>query len=157
MTLGGVDELARELEELASRPRVERIVLDLRHNPGGNNFTYPVLLEVLRRAAERLELVVLIGRTTFSAAANLIAELERTTDARFVGEPSGGSPNLYGDPATTTLPASGWTFHAATIHWVKSRPGDPRLALEPDVHVPLTAADFFAGRDPVLEHVLQPG
>lgn len=147
--------LARELEELAAGPGVERVVLDLRHNPGGDNFTYPPLLEALQRVEERADLVVLVGRTTFSAAANLAAEVERTTDATFVGEPTGGSPNLYGDPVARTLPASGWTFHAATVHWVKATEADPRLALEPDVRVPLSAEAFFAGRDPVLERALR--
>jgi C-terminal processing protease CtpA/Prc len=109
---------------------------------------------MLQRHDRPGRLVVLIGRTTFSAAANLIAELEASTGATFVGEPSGGSPNLYGDPAPATLPHSGWSFHAAAIRWVKSTEGDARLALEPDVPVPVRAADFFAGRDAALERVL---
>jgi hypothetical protein len=34
-------------------------------------------------------------------------------------------------------------------------PGDARLSVEPDVPVPLTAADYFAGRDPVLAAALR--
>ena len=33
-------------------------------------------------------------------------------------------------------------------------PDDPRLTLEPDIAVPYTSADYFAGRDPVLEAAL---
>jgi hypothetical protein len=39
------------------------------------------------------------------------------------------------------------------IHFVKL-PGQSGLQLDPDVTVPLTGADFFAGRDPVLERAL---
>ena len=42
------DALARELGRLAARPSVERIVLDLRLNPGGNLYTYAPLLALLR-------------------------------------------------------------------------------------------------------------
>ena len=36
---------------------------------------------------------MLTGRTTFSAAGNFVAEVERFTRARLIGEPPGGSPN----------------------------------------------------------------
>jgi len=156
VTLGDVGAFAEELDELASRRGVDTLVLDLRHNPGGDNFTYPPLLELLQRHDGERRLVVLIGRTTFSAAGNLVAEVEATTSARFVGEPSGASPTQWGDAAPVTLPASGWSFHAATRFWPKAGPGDRRPALVPHEHVQLAAADFLAGRDPVLEHVLRP-
>jgi hypothetical protein len=34
------------------------------------------------------------------------------------------------------------------------RPNDPRLAIEPDIPVDLTAAQYFSGRDPVLDTAL---
>ena len=37
--------------------------------------------------------------------------------------------------------------------FVVSVPGDDRTAVEPQIPVPWTAADFFAGRDPVLAAV----
>ena len=148
-------DVAARLQRLAARPRVDRVILDLRHNPGGNNYTYPPVLETLRELPRRVQLLVLVGRTTFSAAQNLTADLERTARPRFIGEPTGGSPNLYGDPSSRPLPASGWNTHVATIYWEKSRPGDRRVTLAPDVRVRYTAADFFAGRDPVLRRALR--
>jgi len=35
--------------------------------------------------------------------------------------------------------------------WQKSSADDQRLTIEPDIAMPVTAADYFAGRDPVLE------
>jgi hypothetical protein len=35
-----------------------------------------------------------------------------------------------------------------------AEPDDPRLTIEPDVPVAVTAADHFAGRDPALEAAL---
>jgi hypothetical protein len=155
VTLVDTAVLAARVRRLAARPRVDRVVLDLRHNPGGNNFTYEPLLDALRRLPHRVRLLVLTSRTTFSAAQNLVADLERVARPRFVGEPTGGSPDLYGDPSARGLPASGWNVHAATVYWHKSRPGDRRLTVRPHVPVRYTASDFLAGRDPVLARALR--
>jgi hypothetical protein len=151
VTLGSTSDFADELRRQARRPRVERVVLDLRHNPGGDNTTYGPLLEELVGVDD---LVVLVGRTTFSAAANLLAELEERADPTLVGEPSGGSPNLYGDTIAVRLPESGWSAQIAAVHWAPAG-NDPRIAFEPDVPVELTSGDFFAGRDPVLSAALR--
>jgi len=148
-------DVAARFGRLAARQRVDRVILDLRHNPGGNYFTSGPLLAALRELPRSKQLVVLVGRTTFSAAQNLVSDLERAARPRFVGEPTGGSPNLYGDPSARQLPASGWNANVATVYWRQSTPRDRRLALEPDVFVRYTAADFFGGRDPVLRRALR--
>jgi hypothetical protein len=154
LTLGDTTDLADKILRRTSHPRAKRVILDVRHNPGGDNGTYPALLEALSGASvERL--YVLIGRTTFSAAANLIAELERRRDVVFVGEPSGAAPNLYGDPVSVALPATGLTAHVASVYWEKSEPGDRRTAFEPDIPVELSSSDYFSGRDPVLQAALE--
>ena len=151
------DALAQELGRLAARPTVERIVLDLRLNPGGNLYTYAPLLALLRSPKVNTpgRLYVLISRSTFSAAALLATELDRSTRATFVGEPTGGSPNLYADPTAQQLPASGWNFLVATRYWQMSTPRDRRLAIMPDRRVEMRLADFLAGRDPVLARALR--
>jgi hypothetical protein len=151
VTLGSTLDFAETLRRRASQTGVERVVLDLRHNPGGDNTTYGALLEELVAVDD---LVVLVGRTTFSAAANLLAELEDRADPTLVGEPSGGSPNLYGDTIAVALPQTGWSAQIAAVHWAPAGP-DSRLAFEPDVSVELTSEDFFAGRDPVLSAALR--
>jgi hypothetical protein len=101
------------------------------------------------------KITALIGRTTFSAAGNFITELEQSADVLFVGEPSGAAPNQYGDPVPVGLPAVGWTVQVAGVYWEKSTPDDLRVAIEPDVRVDLSSADFFSGRDPVLRAALR--
>jgi hypothetical protein len=125
-----------------------RVVVDLRLNGGGDNTTYGPLLDVL---APVPSLAVLIGRGTFSAAGNFATEVGRATDAVFVGEPTGGGVNQYGDSVGRRLPATGWNLNVATLYHEKGGPHDRRLAVEPDIHVEPASADFFAGRDPVLE------
>jgi dienelactone hydrolase len=140
----------RQTLAAARTKRLRGVVVDLRNNPGGDNNTYVELLDALRRVSKTERIVVIISRTTFSAAENFAAELERVAHPTFVGETSGGSPNLYGDVVSTFLPASRVMLHVAAIYWQKSTDDDPRVAIEPHVPVALSSSDFFAGRDPVL-------
>jgi hypothetical protein len=153
--LGSTSATARRLRRLASRRRVQRVIVDLRNNGGGDIGNYPPLLAALRsRAVNRPNrLVVLIGRATFSAATHFAADVEQHTRVILVGEPTGGSPNHWSDTTSVTLPVLGWTVHIPELYYEK-RPGQRGLAIEPDVRVQLTAADLFAGRDPVLAAAL---
>jgi hypothetical protein len=156
MTLGSTVGLARRVSQLAARKRVRRVIVDVRLNPGGDNHTYVPLLKVLRSKAVNRpgRLVVLIGRSTFSAAQNFITELERRTHATFVGETSGGSPNLYGDVQHVDLASAGLNADVAAIYWQKSFAADTRVAIEPKVTVPLSSTAFFRGKDPALAAAL---
>jgi hypothetical protein len=149
--------LAARLVRLASKPRVRRVIVDLRNNRGGDNQTYPPLIRALKRLKRRHKaIVVLAGRATFSAAANFMGDLEAATRYLLVGEDSGGAPNLYGDVEPLDLPKTGLRVEIATTWWVKSRLGanDPRATFHPDVVVPPTAKSWFAGRDPALKAAL---
>jgi dienelactone hydrolase len=150
-TLVSTSAVARRTSRAVKAKRLRAVIVDLRNNGGGDNHTYAYLLDALRRASKTERIVVLISRMTFSAAENFAADLERVARPIFVGEPSGGSPNLYGDTANTLLPASGVELRVAQIYWQKSTPDDRRIAIDPQVQVSLSSAAFFAGHDPVLE------
>jgi hypothetical protein len=156
-TRNDTTRLAAHVLRLASKARVRRVVIDLRNNRGGDNHTYPPLIDALRRLARKhKKIVVLAGRATFSAAANFMGDLEAATRYLLVGEDSGGAPNLYGDVTPLDLPATGLRVEIARRWWVKSKrgPDDPRVTFHPDVVVPPTAKAWFAGRDPALHAAL---
>ncbi|HEY8170966.1 MAG TPA: hypothetical protein VIH24_07705 [Candidatus Limnocylindria bacterium] len=145
-----IEELSAAIES----PDVTRVIFDLRHNPGGNNTTYPYLLAILRRIEQPFW--VLTDRRTFSAASNLATELEQTTDASFAGEEMGGGLNFWDDVQFIELerlpiPLS---VGISTIYHQKSFADDPRLTIEPDLAVPYRSVDYFAGVDATLEAVL---
>ena len=156
LTRGDLTGLAGDIDALVGQLGIGQVLLDLRLNGGGDNTTYGPLLEVLERATHELgkRLRVLVGRSTFSAAMQLVVDLERRTPAQFVGEPTGGSPNHYGDARQIVLADSRLVAHVATVSWTTAGDGDERLALEPDLPVPVRSADYFAGRDPALEAAL---
>ena len=150
-----------EIRDQAGDPAVERIVLDLRQNGGGDNHSYPALLSVLEDFADAHpgRLVVLTDRITFSAAANFATEVEHGTDATFVGEAMGGGLNFWDDVIFISLPhlALPMRVGVSTRYWEKSDPDDPRLTIEPDLPVEVRAADYFAGVDPALDAALAVG
>ncbi len=155
-TLPWTGAAAKKVSRLAKKRKVRRVIVDVRLNPGGDNHTYVPLLRALRAKSvnRKGRLVVLIGRSTFSAAQNFITELERRTRVTFIGETSGGSPNLYGDAQTVDLPTAGLRVNIAAIYWQKSFAGDQRVAIEPKVAVPVSSTSFFRGKDPVLAAAL---
>jgi hypothetical protein len=154
--LGSTGPVARRVLRLVKKRKFRRVIVDVRLNPGGDNHTYVPLLRALRskRINKRGRLVVLIGRSTFSAAENFITELERKTRAVFVGEPSGGSPNLYADVQPVYLPTAGLRVNVAAVYWQKSFAGDARVETDPRVVVPLSSTSFFRGKDPALAKAL---
>ncbi|HEU4969740.1 hypothetical protein, partial [Sphingomonas sp.] len=133
-----------------------RLVIDLRGNPGGNNFLIdPVVRGAIARPAlwKPGHLFVLIDAKTFSAAQNLVNAMERWTPAVFVGEPTGGAPSSYGDSKRITLPESGLTLRVSSLYWQDTGPLDKRDATAPHVAAPRTVADVQQGRDPALAAV----
>jgi hypothetical protein len=139
----------------ARKPGFRRLVLDARYNGGGDNTTYYSLLELLNTKPlnRRGKVAVLIGRMTFSAAGNFAADVDAETKATLVGEPSGGAPNQWGDRIPIPLPRAGLTAYVAA-EYVEVEYEDTRLAVEPDVRVEPSVADFLVGRDPVLRRAL---
>jgi hypothetical protein len=147
--------LVSALADTAEGRAVDRVVVDVRHNHGGDNTTYASFVDHL--AGPRVDrpgrLWVLAGRLTFSAAGNFAAEVADSAEHEvFIGEPTGGAPNQYGDHAAIRLPHTGITVTSAT-EWVEVS-DDDRDATGPDIALPYRAADYFGGRDPVLLRAL---
>jgi hypothetical protein len=152
---GGVTSIEDEILARAKRDDVSRVVVDLRHNGGGDNTTIGHLEDVLRDPAINRpgRLVVLIGRITFSAAANFATDLEQSSAATFAGEAMGGSPNLYGDAREVSLPYGGQSVYVASRYWQRSTADDQRITIVPEIAAELSSDDYFSGRDPVLQAV----
>ena len=141
------------LRDVVRSGRVDRLLVDVRSNGGGDNTAYGELLEFLENDAffdEPGRLYLAIGRMTFSAGVNFVTDTEQRTSAILVGEPTGGSPNQYGDATTFTMPYSGVRARISTLFWQKNAE-DARQHHEPYVLAPVTASDYFAGQDRIRE------
>ncbi|MGA3180033.1 MAG: hypothetical protein ABSF38_06815 [Verrucomicrobiota bacterium] len=146
----------KELFDFADGHPVERVIVDLRFNGGGNSSIVQPLVEGLKsRPALQAggHLYVLIGSSTFSSGLMAAIDLQQGLHAILVGRPTGGKPNCYGETKVLELPNSKLPVQYSTKHFRLLPRSDPP-SLEPDLPVALTLGDFLAGRDPILEAAL---
>lgn len=147
-------EMMRELLGVADARPVERLVIDMRRNGGGDEGVFrPLISELAKRPKlnRRGALFVIVGRGTFSSACHNAIELTERTEAVAVGEPTGQKPNSYGEVRILKLPNSGVEVSYSTWFW-KRVEGDPP-AFVPEILVAYPSAAFLEGRDPFMEAV----
>lgn len=152
-----ISAFAVRLMDFVQSRGAERLVIDLRHNVGGDNSLNRSFLHALIRCPEVQEpgsLFVITGRGTFSAAMMFCIDLEKHTNAIFVGEPTGASLNHYGDSRKIQLPNSGLTIRVSSLYWQYSGPKDHRPWIAPHIPAPLSSQDYRLGLDPALEAIL---
>ncbi len=157
---GGVAPALAAMTAALDAGTAERVLLDMRYIRGGNGSLAAPLVEALK-ADPRINrpggLIVMIGRENVSAGTLLASTLDAETKATLVGEMTPArADNFLCRCLDIYLPNSGLTVEIPTEQHVT---GDTRLAIEPDVLVAVSGADFFAGRDPALEAALalEPG
>ena len=132
-----------------------RVILDMRYLRGGNGSLAQPLIEALKRDTRINRpggLIVLTGRENVSAGTVVAGALDRETQATLIGEMTPArADNFLCDCSEIFLNHAGVSVTVPTQFLDN---GDPRPAVEPDIPFALTAADFFAGKDPALELAL---
>ncbi len=136
---------------------VERLVIDVRLNGGGNNYkNKPIITGIIK--SEKINkvgnLFVIIGRRTFSACQNLVNEMSNYTNAIFIGEPTSENINFYGDNNRVDLPNSKIPAFLSFAWW-QDKPqweGDEWLA--PHIAVDMSSEDYKTNNDVVLNAAL---
>jgi hypothetical protein len=149
-------EFIQTLFDTADDKKIKRIVIDLRHNGGGNSGIFAPFLQELKKRPKFLHkgnIYVLIGRRTFSSAILNAIQLKNQTPAIFAGEPSGGKPNHYGEVKMFLLPQSKLPV-TYSIKYFKVVENDPS-SLTPDLLIESSFADYLDKVDPVLNCVLE--
>ncbi|MEM1126863.1 MAG: hypothetical protein AAGI71_09455 [Bacteroidota bacterium] len=149
-----------DLVTLLQTHPVDQVVVDLRHNTGGDSRIIQPLYDLFDsyppEAQASGRLVVLIGEHTFSSGLMNALELHERWNGLLVGTPTGGKPNHYGEVRGFNLAQSRLRVNHSTKYFTLLPNADP-ASLNPDIQVPLRAADFFAGRDAALEAVTSSG
>lgn len=169
---GLMEKLVNLLHAEIAPKRPPHIVVDLRLNTGGdffNTITFAQTLPALLPPGGRI--YVLVGPVTFSAALVTAALLRQHggENVLLVGEQMGDAETFWSEGVPFDLPNSHIRVSPALWKWSLDEPctdvarcyfaasilGPRRVTLEPDVEVKVAFADYAAGRDPVLETVLQ--
>ncbi|NNE66522.1 MAG: hypothetical protein HKN33_08135 [Pyrinomonadaceae bacterium] len=151
-----IEKFFGEVVATAKSKGAERLVLDLRHNGGGNNtLIRPVIRGIiqLEEIDQKGKLFVVIGRRTFSAAQNLVNRLETWTNATFVGEPTGSHVNMYGDARTFNLPKSGLRLRISELFWQNKHARDERKWTAPHIAAGPNFADYEGNIDPAMKAI----
>jgi tetratricopeptide (TPR) repeat protein len=152
-----IEQFAVGLRAALAGSKIQNLIVDVRHNSGGNlNLFTPLLRSIITFETSHggTGLYVIVGRQTFSAAQVFVNELDHYTSAVIAGEPTGSRPNFVGESVPTTLPYSGLQMTIST-RYHQTDDQDQRTWIAPRIPVELSSEDYFANRDPVLDAVLQ--
>lgn len=154
-----LEQFCARMFDFADHHDVDKFVIDLRWNGGGNlELLNPLLHGIIRREdtlGRPGHFFAVIGRATFSAAHVCAVQLETHTNVIFVGEPSGATPNHFGDVVEARLPHSGLPVYISKWAWQPALPWDLRSWIAPQIPAPMTFADYRSNRDPALEAILR--
>jgi pimeloyl-ACP methyl ester carboxylesterase len=150
-------EFLRGLDDRIKREKVARLILDIRNNFGGNNSLSGAFVELITENPSLNKLgnfYTLIGRKTFSAAQYLVNDLAKWTNVIFVGEPTGASPNHYGDSVKKQLSNSNLTVRISSIYWRDGTSDESTKWTAPDIPIKNNGIDFFENKDLALSKCL---
>jgi hypothetical protein len=147
MTSQSFADFTRQIFAVMDNNPVERLVFDVRNNPGGNSAVIEPFFQGMVERIARMQAFVLTNRGTTSSGMRAALAGQGTPNVLLLGEPTGGKPNAFGDRREFSLPNSelvvGYSIQRFTV---SGQEGD---ALFPDLSVPLSAADYFARHDPL--------
>lgn len=138
---------------LKSNP--EKIILDLRNNPGGDSSFFSPILSVLKtyKRANNPQIYCLINRRIFSSGILNTYDIKHKLNAILVGQPTGQGVNHYGEIKKIVLPNSKIEIQYSSKYF-KLIDDDPHNIF-PDVFIEPTIEDIMNGRDPVLEYCIK--
>ncbi|WP_297764909.1 tetratricopeptide repeat protein [uncultured Muriicola sp.] len=155
-SLQSIPEFYAEVFDFIDKNEVDKLILDVRLNGGGNNYkNKPVVTGVIASKINKPgKFMVIIGRRTFSACQNLVNELHTYTNAIFVGEPTAENINFYGDNSPVTLPNTQLNAYMSFAWWQDKPQWENRPALYPHIATGLTFEQYRTNQDPALEAAL---
>ena len=151
-----VREFAERMWAEVDTLKPKKFVIDLRYN-GGGSFPYSMrfIQGILDRPEinQRGKLFVITGYDTFSAALEVVNQLEAKTQAIIVGESPCDYPSRPGDPETYKLPNNLVEIQLSSLYHPSVFPGDQRKKIRLDKRIPTKWAHYSRGRDPILAYI----
>ena len=164
-----LDSVAMEVTDV----NLDRIILDIRFNPGGNNYhlPWPFIRFMNEKLVDDQKGYIITGNTTFSAGIITAAYAKYILGdkAVFIGEKVGDRLQFWADGgAKMTLPNSKispriWTAYSdwengcddlSKCFWITYFDGVAAGKLPLNREIKLSIHDYIEGRDSVLEAIL---
>ena len=154
-----IAQFYQEVFDFIDQNDVEKLVIDVRLNSGGNNYkNKPVVTGLIKSKLNQPgKLFVILGRRTFSACQNLVNEIENYTEATFIGEATAENVNFFGDNRTVSLPNSELPIRLSYLWWQDKDPRDNRPWTPPHVAVDISFEEYSNNVDPAMDLILSGG
>lgn len=156
MLITDVFTFCKNLIRFIEEHSVEKLIIDLRNNFGGNSSLLDPFIADIKKCNKINKVgkfFVIIGRETFSSAMLNAYLLKENTSTIFLGEPTGGKPNCYGELQRFTLKNSGLTVCYSTKYY-KIIEDDTIPSLLPDVNIALSIENYVNNQDPCYEYII---
>lgn len=153
-----IDDFFERMVGFIDSNDVQQLILDIRMNGGGNNNLNKSIIRAIiesRKINQKGKFFCVTGRRTFSAAQNLVNELEKYTEVTFVGEPTSENVNFYGDVRAETLPATGLQAALSWIWWQNMSATDNRKQTSPELAADMSFSDYYNNEDPALKAIFK--
>jgi hypothetical protein len=153
-----LSEFSKKVFSFINGGDAEYFVLDIRYNNGGNNFLNKALVQEIIKSEKinkKGKFFTITGRSTFSAAMNLVNDLERQTNVIFAGEPTGSKPNFVGESNMIKLANSRFNVSCSSRYWQGVLSEDQRKWIAPLIGVKYFYSDYKAGKDPAMDAILK--
>ncbi len=146
------DEFSKGLLKEIDKKNIDKFVIDLRNNGGGDSSLMTTLVDKLANINKlKGKFYVIIGRETFSSGVFAAVDFMDYVKAKFYGEPTGGNVNGYGDIKYLVLPNSKLKISYSTKYFNLDNKFKKNFI--PDVTINETFNDYKNGIDDVYEAI----
>lgn len=144
------------VSEVIKENYYKKVIIDLRYNSGGNSSIFEPMISELSKLQKKKDFTVytIIGRNTFSSAIINAIQIDDKLNNVFVGTPTGGNVNGYGEIKSFNLKNTPITVLYSTKYFELIK-GYEKDSLYPDIFVEQSFEDYLNGVDTVVEMILQ--
>jgi len=132
-----------------------KFILDLRFNSGGNSSVLKPFIASIQQSYlnKNGRFYVLIGKKVMSSSLMNAIEIKKKTNAIFIGQPTGGNINHFGEITDFQLPHLNARVTYSTKYWENWK--NHKGALKPDILASNTTSDFVNGIDRSIKTVYE--
>ena len=148
-------EFIEDVKAFVNKNTPSKLVIDIRQNGGGSSSVMAPLLDWVTTTYFNKpdKLFVITGKSTFSSAVINAVQLKRSTNATFVGEPTGGKPNHFGEVRYFTLEKAKMDVFYSTKYF-NIYHDNTVDSLYPDDIIETTSEQYFSGIDPIVDAIV---
>ncbi|NRY60803.1 peptidase S41 [Clostridium beijerinckii] len=151
---GKLSDFNNEVLSFINNNDVNKFVIDMRDNSGGGASNLQDIIEGIKNSKLNTKdnFYVIVGRATFSASIVDAVNWRKETNATFIGQPTSGKPNHYGEIKSFTLPNSKLNVSYSTSYVEIC--DDESDSFIPDKKIEISIDDYVNKNDPVLEYII---